>query len=233
MADNLPPLGVAAPGGPPAAPAAPPPPVWTPAAQWTLAAVAALTLVLLAWRGYGLTRWSTRPPAVEKGVVPLSAMDLNRASETELESIPGLGPARAGLIVKERQRGAFRSVDDLRRVKGIGPATLERVRPFLYVGSYTPPAPAPPLLSVASPLTAAPAGSTKKPPPAGKIDLNRASETELRSLPGIGPKLSARIVEARQKQPFRTIDELRRVKGIGAKTLEKLRPYITTGPATP
>jgi competence protein ComEA len=195
-----------------------------------MAALAALALVLLGWRGYGLTRWSTRPGTVEKGVVPLATIDLNRAGETELANIPGLGPVRAGQIVEERrQRGPYRNVEDLRRVKGIGPATLERIRPFLTAGSYTSPVPAPAPLVLAS---APPAGgSTKKPPPKGKIDVNRASEVELRSLPGIGPKLAARIVETRQKQPFRSVDELRRVKGIGAKTLDKLRPHVAIGSA--
>jgi competence protein ComEA len=220
---------VPVPGNPPAEPA---PPVWSPAAQWTLAGLAALTLVLLGWRGYGLTRWSTRPTPIEKGIVPLATMDLNRAADTELANVPGLGPTLARRIVEERQkRRSFRSVDELRQVKGIGPSTLERIRPFLFVGPYTPPGPPPTPVVLAVP--SAPAASTTKPTPAGKIDVNRASDNELRKLPGIGPKLSARIVEERQKQPFRSVDELRRVKGIGAKTLEKLRPYVTIEQAPP
>jgi competence protein ComEA len=49
---------------------------------------------------------------------------------------------------------------------------------------------------------------------------------ELRTLPGIGPKLAQRIIDERQKRPFATVEELRRVSGIGPKTLEKLRPHI-------
>ncbi len=55
------------------------------------------------------------------------------------------------------------------------------------------------------------------------IDLNTASATELESLPGVGPKTAQAIIEQR---PYSSVDDLLRVKGIGEKTLEKLRPYI-------
>jgi competence ComEA-like helix-hairpin-helix protein len=63
----------------------------------------------------------------------------------------------------------------------------------------------------------------------GRIDVNRASPAELERLPGIGPKMAARIADERSKRPFRSPDDLRRVPGIGPKTLEKLRPLVTTG----
>ena len=59
------------------------------------------------------------------------------------------------------------------------------------------------------------------------ININRAGLTELQKLPGIGPKLSQRILDERAKASFKSIEELRRVPGIGAKTLEKLRPHVT------
>jgi competence protein ComEA len=219
MADNLPLLGFPAAGN-----KSPRPPVWTPAATWTLAAVSAVALALVAWRGYGLSRWSTRPPDIEKGVVPLAPLDLNRSSATDLENVPGLGPVLAGRIVEQRQRqGDFRSLDELRKVQGIGPATLERIRPFLHTGTYTPSGPVP------TARQEVPAGPTKKASPANPIDVNRASAAELRTLPGIGPTLAARIVEARSKQRFRSVDDLRKVRGIGAKTLQRLRPHVTVG----
>lgn len=56
---------------------------------------------------------------------------------------------------------------------------------------------------------------------AGKLDINAATPAELQNISGIGPVLSQRIIEAR---PFTSADDLRKVKGIGAKTYEKIRP---------
>jgi Helix-hairpin-helix motif len=64
-------------------------------------------------------------------------------------------------------------------------------------------------------------------PPEGPIDVNRASVPELTRLPGIGPTLAARIVEAR---PFALLDDLARVRGLRRATLERLRPLLTAGP---
>jgi len=61
-----------------------------------------------------------------------------------------------------------------------------------------------------------------------KVDVNTASWPELAQLPGIGEKLSQRIVESREADgPFLDHEDLhRRVKGIGPKTLEAIRPYL-------
>jgi competence protein ComEA len=65
----------------------------------------------------------------------LAPVDLNRATAEELMRLPGLGPVLAARIVHSREsQGRFDRVDDLRRVRGIGPATLERLRPLLTVG---------------------------------------------------------------------------------------------------
>lgn len=59
-------------------------------------------------------------------------IDLNRASYEELMLLPGIGPARAESIVLDRlRRGAFRSLDDLHRVEGLGADTLVRIAPFV------------------------------------------------------------------------------------------------------
>lgn len=60
------------------------------------------------------------------------------------------------------------------------------------------------------------------------VDINTASSAELERLPGIGPVIAFRIIEHRAESgPFRTADGLLAVRGVGAATLERLRPYIT------
>jgi competence protein ComEA len=61
----------------------------------------------------------------------------------------------------------------------------------------------------------------------GKLNLNTASGEQLEMLPGVGPAKSERILEYRQKNgKFRRVQDLRRVKGFGYKTLQKLAPYL-------
>jgi len=59
------------------------------------------------------------------------------------------------------------------------------------------------------------------------IDINRASWVEWAQLDGIGEKLARRIVEDRnQNGPFRSVEDLSRVRGLGLKLIEKLRPFL-------
>ena len=73
------------------------------------------------------------------GDSPLQGVvNVNTASLEELQLLPGIGETRARAIVEERQRrGGFRSVDELKEVKGIGDAALARLRPFAAVEGKT------------------------------------------------------------------------------------------------
>ncbi|HEX5044920.1 MAG TPA: helix-hairpin-helix domain-containing protein [Candidatus Polarisedimenticolaceae bacterium] len=65
---------------------------------------------------------------------------------------------------------------------------------------------------------------------AGAVDLNAASEGELQEVPGIGPSLAKKIVDFRKENgPFKSVDDLLKVRGVGEKSLEKLRPHLTVG----
>jgi competence protein ComEA len=89
-------------------------------------------------------------------------------------------------------------------------------------------------LAVAFALTLASglAVAAAKPAPAGKVNINTASAEQLTVLPGIGPKLAARIVEYRQKSgAFKSVQELMNVRGVGEKNLKKIEPYLSAGDA--
>lgn len=66
----------------------------------------------------------------------------------------------------------------------------------------------------------------------GLVDINSATEAELRLLPGVGPSLARKIVESRDAQgPFSSVADLDRVPGIGERTVANLTPYATARPA--
>src|SRR6266481_8973073 len=66
-------------------------------------------------------------------------------------------------------------------------------------------------------------GRTDRNVDAGKLDVNTATEKELRLIPGIGPVMARRIIDAR---PFGSADDLKKVNGIGDKKYDEIRPYF-------
>lgn len=70
--------------------------------------------------------------------------------------------------------------------------------------------------------------------PTAKVNVNTATAEQFAALPGVGPKLGARIVEYRQKSgSFKSVQELMNVKGIGEKNFTKIQGYLTAGEARP
>jgi competence ComEA-like helix-hairpin-helix protein len=142
-------------------------------------------------------------------------IDPNRASEVELDRLPGVGPSTARAIVAAREEGrVFRRPEDLLEVRGIGEATLARMRGKLVFG----------IVPAGTSASRAPPAATQAP-----LDLNHASADELESLPGVGPALAARILTARQERMFLSIEDLERVPGIGPETLQRLRHHVRVG----
>ena len=81
-------------------------------------------------------------------------------------------------------------------------------------------------LVIASPQSAGSRGA--KPALTAAININTASATDLEKLPGIGAKTAGRIIEYRQKNgPFKKVEELMNVRGVGEKNFLKLRTQIT------
>ncbi|MBX7193388.1 MAG: ComEA family DNA-binding protein [Sandaracinaceae bacterium] len=71
-------------------------------------------------------------PAAAEGVV-----NIQTATADELQRLPGIGPSKAAAIIAFRERTAFRRVEDILRVRGIGRATFRRLRPYLTVSGQT------------------------------------------------------------------------------------------------
>jgi competence protein ComEA len=67
---------------------------------------------------------------------------------------------------------------------------------------------------------------------AAAVNINTATADQLNGLPGIGPKMAARIIDYRQKNGgFKKVEDLMNIQGIGEKNFLKLKPLITVGPA--
>jgi competence protein ComEA len=197
----------------------------------------AITLGLLVFRGYGA--WLGARPT-EPARVALT--DLNKADRSELEQVPGIGPTLAREITEDRQKkGQFKSVEELRRVKGVGPATLEKVRPFLQVElpniepattePQSPATPEQPLVLERKPTQPVPApqpraGAKKLQPGDPPINANTAGVDELIKLPGVGSVTAQHIIAARSVKPFRSLADIDKVKGIGPATLAKIKPFV-------
>ena len=82
-------------------------------------------------------------------------------------------------------------------------------------------------LAVNSKFTNITAASTQMQPDGIRLNINKASQEELMTLPDIGETLAKRIIEYREKNGvFKTIDEITEVEGIGEKKLDKLRDQI-------
>jgi competence ComEA-like helix-hairpin-helix protein len=99
---------------------------------------------------------------------PAKPVNLNTATSEELQQVPGIGPATADKILQMRKSyGAFKSVDDLLAIRGLGPKRLEKMRKYLIVGKP----------AAAKPTTP----SAKSTPPAESLPLNHKRDFSLRS----------------------------------------------------
>jgi competence protein ComEA len=166
-------------------------------------------------------------------------IDPNRASEVDLDRLPGVGAGTARAIVAARaQRGPFGDATELLEVPGIGAATLERMLPHLDLAgaaavrsdatrrASTRSATGPSNARTPAHGSGGPGTRTRESSPAA-VSLNSASAAQLNALPGIGPALAERILAERQERGgFVAVEDLLGVRGIGPATLERLRPLL-------
>lgn len=110
--------------------------------DWTRSPARALAgIVLAALLGIGLLMGAVRAPLAQatpaQSVHQPRRIDVNTAPASELDLLPRIGPARAAAIVAEREaHGPYRTLDDLQRVKGIGPRTVEGIRAMAIAGAH-------------------------------------------------------------------------------------------------
>jgi len=160
-----------------------------------------------------------------------SPVDLNTASQADIEKLPGIGPVKAKKIVANRP---YASVQDLSKA-GVSKKTIDEVTPMVTVGAAAATSP----MASSRPEARAKNGDRASPSSAGAptksspVDLNTASQADIERLPGIGPVKAKKIIAAR---PYASTADLRRA-GLSAKEVTEITPLVTVtgagGASTP
>jgi DNA uptake protein ComE-like DNA-binding protein len=190
------------------------------------------TLVLAAILAWGLAISPATALAAKADKI-----DINSASQADLESLPGVGAATAKKIIAGRP---FSSVSDLSRA-GVSADTIAKIKPLVKAGRGSAPAAETaktekPAVKAAKAEKAAKtetekaskaAAETKMSPasaPSGaRVDLNTASEKELEALPAVGAATAKKIIAGR---PYSSAADLAKA-GVSAKTIETISPLVT------
>jgi len=137
-------------------------------------------------------------------------VDIRTADKSKLMSLPNIGEVKAEKILNYRREKQFDSTMELLQVKGIGPKTMDILIPWLVIFGEN------------NETVVRDSLSSD-----GLIEINSASMQELMSLPDIGEVKAKRIIDRRENiGKYRSEEDLLEIKGIGKKTLAKLKPLI-------
>lgn len=180
-----------------------------------LALVVALVVGFLVWRG----RPRAEPVAADPAVTAVAAAPVSSPTTTIVVSVMGR-VKRPGLV---RLPQGSRVADAIEAAGGVEPGTdlgyLNLARKvvdgeMLAIGVSPPPVP--------------PGGGGGPPAGGGLVNLNSATVAELDTLPGVGPVLAQRIIDHRNRNGgFRSVEELRKVEGVGDARFEQLKDLVT------
>ncbi len=162
----------------------------------------------------------------------LIKVNINSSSLEDLSRLRGVGPSTAIRMLEYRlEKGPFLRVEEMDNVKGIGPKTIEKFGDQAYAGDPEPLSYE--MIQKLKQTTESKKNEAKiskivgEPCGPGRININTAGAEELISLPRIGAKTAERIIADRDANgPFKDVNDLTRVKGIGPKTLEKMKDRI-------
>ena len=173
--------------------------------------------------------------------------DLNHVTYEELLFINGIGPAIASSIIDYRENIGFQKLEDLLNIRGIGASRLASFSEYLYLHhdtqtlnsvstvetlnsvSLSDQNPSAPIIEENRTTNRA----TPSPPcrpNCRRVHINRASKDELMTLRGVGPVRADDIILYRTTHGnFRTLDEIKNVRGIGERTFENIKDFICIG----
>jgi competence protein ComEA len=177
----------------------------------------AFSLALLAVPSSDAQELKTKPKVAGKTKPAAKHVDLNAASAEELQTLPGIGEAYSKKIIDGRP---YKSVEDLSKI-GIPAKTVDEIKPLVVVKA---PAAEPAAKKRTTQKKAAPVT------PTAAVDLNTADLAALETLPGIGPALAKSIIAGR---PYKSVDELERVKGLGAAKIATLKEHVVVSSSAP
>ncbi len=166
------------------------------------------------------TSKNTKSKADDVKEAATGKVNLNTADAAALEALPGIGATTAKAIIAVRP---LKSIDDLDKIRGLGKNRINALRNLVTTGDAPAHTTAKAAPAPAAAKTTAATKATPKTPAGQKVDINTAAKEDLDALPGIGPVKAQAIIEAR---PFKTIEDIMKVKGIKDGEFSKIRDLI-------